>query len=85
MPEPFRQEWRLVVEQRGDALEALDRKPYRTAYYAKKDSEKALAGLKDWEENKQKILDSGAGYIVNWSAHVEGRVVTETPWERLDE
>ena len=80
----IKQEWNLVVEQRGVDPTAVHREPYLTARYPKKSEEKALAGLADWEDNKQRILDSGAGYVVNWTAHVERRKITATPWERLE-
>jgi hypothetical protein len=80
----MRIEYNLVVEQRNTEPEAPDRKPYLTKHYAKKNEERALAGLADWDENKANILASGATYIVNWTAHVESRIVTETPWERLE-
>ena len=80
----MRQEHMLVVEQRGDDPAAVARKPYRVTRYAKGTEDKALAGLTDWEENRQGVLDSGTGqYILNWTAHIEQRIVTETPWERL--
>lgn len=83
----IKQEWRLVVEQRGDDPAAIDRKPYRTVHFPKATEEKAIKGLADWEENKQNILDAADGrisYVVNWAAYVEGRQVRETPWVKLE-
>ncbi len=76
-------EWRLVVEQRGEEPSALDRSPYFIKHYSKGDGEKALKALADWKETKQKVIDNGAEFMKNWSAHIETRTVTETPWERL--
>ncbi len=78
----IKQQWRLVVEQRGDDPMAIDRKPYRTVYFPKTSEEKAIKGLADWEENKARILGTEADYIVNWTAYIEHRLVTEGPWER---
>ena len=85
MPTDFmRQEHRLAVEQRGDDPLAAERKPYRTSYYPHATEDKALVALAEWEASKQNILNAEENYIVNWTAHIEQRMVRLTPWERLE-
>lgn len=79
-----RTEWDLVIEQRADGFANIVRKPYRTNRFKKHSLEKALKGLADWEERKQEVLGTGATFMENWTAHIETRTVTETPWKKLE-
>ncbi len=70
----------MVQEQRGVGKT----KVYQTIRTNKRDAAHARKGVADWEENKARVLDSGATFMQDWSVHIETRTVTETPWERLE-
>ncbi len=71
----------MVMELR---YEGGDGEVFRTDRYSRRDEEHARKALADWEENKAKVLASGATYIKNWTGRIETREVTETPWERFE-